>query len=137
MYHVLFLKQTRNTLAQASKNGRKPYLFPQKKFVSVFYAINIFNTMYYFKPTNLNMVRRENAFCKFHTFFGFVSCLPWFETKKFQAEASSQLRKKIKAVNFFVTISNLKKRKKYNTFVILDLFIISIPNSNTVKVMYM
>ena len=29
------------------------------------------------------IVRRENAFCKFHT-FGFVyhvSCLPWFETK--------------------------------------------------------
>ena len=34
---------------------RKPYLFPQKKFVSVFYAINIFNTIY-FKPTN-----RENS----------------------------------------------------------------------------
>ena len=33
---------TRNTLTQASKNGRKPYLFPQKKFISVFYAINIF-----------------------------------------------------------------------------------------------
>ena len=30
------------------RNGRKPYLFPQKKFVSVFYAINIFNTIYYF-----------------------------------------------------------------------------------------
>ena len=45
---------TRNTLTQASKNGRKPYLFPQKKFVSVFYAINIFNTIYYFKPTNFN-----------------------------------------------------------------------------------
>ena len=31
-------KLTRNTfnLTQASKNGRKPYLFPQKKFVSVF-----------------------------------------------------------------------------------------------------
>ena len=24
---------TRNTLTQASKNGHKPYLFPQKKFV--------------------------------------------------------------------------------------------------------
>ena len=35
--------RTRNTLTQASKNGRKPFLFPQKKFVSVFYAINIFN----------------------------------------------------------------------------------------------
>ena len=41
-----------NTLTQASKNGRKPYLFLQKKFISVFYAINIFNTIYYFKPTN-------------------------------------------------------------------------------------
>ena len=39
---------------QASKNGRKPYVFPQKKFVSMFYAINIFNTIYYFKPTNFN-----------------------------------------------------------------------------------
>ena len=30
------------------------------------------------------IVRRENAFCKVHNFFGFVyhvSCLPWFETK--------------------------------------------------------
>ena len=30
------------------------------------------------------IVRRENAFCKFQTFFGFVyhvSCWPWFETK--------------------------------------------------------
>ena len=44
----------------------------------MFYAINILNTIYYFKPTNLN-----NAFCKFHTFSFFynVSCLPWFETK--------------------------------------------------------
>ena len=49
---------TRNTLTQASKNGRKPNLFHQKKFVSVFYAINIFNTIYYFKPTNFNF-----AFC--------------------------------------------------------------------------
>ena len=47
-------KYTRNTLTQASKNGRKPYLFPQKKFVSVFYAITIINTIYYFKPTNFN-----------------------------------------------------------------------------------
>ena len=45
---------TRNTLTQASKNGRKPHLFPQKKFVRVFYAINIFNTIYYFKTTNFN-----------------------------------------------------------------------------------
>ena len=43
-----------NTLTQASKNGRKPYLFPRKKSVSKFYAINIFNTIYYFKPTNFN-----------------------------------------------------------------------------------
>ena len=45
---------TRNKLTQASKNGRKPYLFPQKKCVSVFYAINICKTIYYFKPTNFN-----------------------------------------------------------------------------------
>ena len=52
----IFIHQctTRNTLTQASKNGRKPYLFPQKKFASVFYAINIFNTIYYDKPTNFN-----------------------------------------------------------------------------------
>ena len=36
------LTGTRNTLMQGPKNGRKPYLFPQKKFVSMFYAINIF-----------------------------------------------------------------------------------------------
>ena len=48
--------QTRSTLMQASKNSQKPYLFPQKKFISVymFYAINILNTIYYFKLTNLN-----------------------------------------------------------------------------------
>ena len=34
--------------------GYKPYLFPRKKSVSVFYAINVFNTIYYFKPTNFN-----------------------------------------------------------------------------------
>ena len=62
---------TRNTLTQASKNDRKPYLFPQKKFIRVFYAINIFNTIYYFKPTNF-FVHKDNAFCKFYTFFGFV-----------------------------------------------------------------
>ena len=46
--------QTRNTLTQASNNGRKPYLFPQKKIVSVFYVINIVNTINYFKRTNFN-----------------------------------------------------------------------------------
>ena len=40
--------KTRNTLTQASKNGRKHYLFPQKKFVSVFYAINKFTFTFYF-----------------------------------------------------------------------------------------
>ena len=45
---------TRNTMTQASKKDCKPYLYPQKKFVSVFYSINIFNTIYYFKPTNFN-----------------------------------------------------------------------------------
>ena len=44
---------TRNTLTQASKNGCKPHLFPQKKFVSMFYA---FNTIYFFKPTNFHCV---------------------------------------------------------------------------------
>ena len=48
------IAETRNTLTQASKNGRKPYLFPQKKFVSVFYAKNTFNTIYYFKRKNFN-----------------------------------------------------------------------------------
>ena len=46
---------TRNTLTQASKNGCKPYLFPQKKFVSVFYAIHIINTMY--RLVNLSRAR--------------------------------------------------------------------------------
>ena len=36
------------------KERPQPYLFPLKKFVSVFYAINIFNTIYYFKSTNFN-----------------------------------------------------------------------------------
>ena len=54
-------------------------LFPQKKFVSVFYAIKIKNTIYYFKPTNFKMPFVNSTF-----FFGFVYhvfCLPWFETK--------------------------------------------------------
>ena len=88
-----------------TKNGRKPYLFPQKKFVIVFYAINIFNTIYYFKPTNL---RREKAFCKFHTFFGFVyhvSCLPWFETK-------NNIRC-IDAPEYAFTHRNLPESEKY------------------------
>ena len=58
---------------QASKNGRKPHMFPQKKFVSMFYAINIFNTIYYFKPTNFKM-----PFVNSTLYFGFVyhvSCL--------------------------------------------------------------
>ena len=68
IYTRAWIRQmTRNILTQASKNGCKPYFFPQKKFVSVFYAINIFNTIYYFKPTNFNCAQR-----KFHTFFGFV-----------------------------------------------------------------
>ena len=41
------------------KNGHKPYLFPQKKFLSVFYAKNIFNTIYYLKPTNFNCASRK------------------------------------------------------------------------------
>ena len=98
---------TRNTLTEASKNSRKSYLFPQKKFVSLLYAINIFNTIYNFKPTNL-IVRRENAFCKFHTFFGFVnhvSCLPWFETKY-------NIRC-INAQEYAFTHRNLPKSEKY------------------------
>ena len=30
---------------------------PKKKFVGVFYAMNIFNTIYYFKPTNFKGVQ--------------------------------------------------------------------------------
>ena len=53
-------KPTRNTLTQASKNGRKPYLFPQKKFVSVLCNKHIiYNTIYYFKPTNSNCAQRK------------------------------------------------------------------------------
>ena len=70
---------TRNTLTQASKNGRKPYLFPQKKFISVFYAINIFNTIYYFDKFYLCIKTMHCAFCKFHTLFR--CCLPRIETK--------------------------------------------------------
>ena len=38
----------------ATKSGRKLSLFPHEKFISVFYAINIFNTIYYIQPTNFN-----------------------------------------------------------------------------------
>ena len=45
--------------------------------------------VYYYTPSIISnrqtlIVRRENAFCKFHTVISFVyhvSCLPWFETK--------------------------------------------------------
>ena len=51
--------KTKNTLTQASKNGLKPYLFPQKTYVKMFYAINIFNAICYFKPTNFNCALRK------------------------------------------------------------------------------
>ena len=51
---------TRNTLTQASKNGRKPYLFPQKKFVSVFYAMNILSPSI-ISNRQILIMRRENA----------------------------------------------------------------------------
>ena len=55
------------TLTQASKKGRKPYLFPQKQFVSMFYAINILTPSIISNRQTL-IVRGENAFCKFQTF---------------------------------------------------------------------
>ena len=85
-FSIWFLSEdiTRNTLTQASKNDRKPYLFPQKKFVSVFYAINIFNTIYYFTNRQTIIVRRENVFCKFHTLFSvlFTMFLVYHELKQ-------------------------------------------------------
>ena len=76
---------TRNALTQASKNGRKPYLFPQKKFVSVFYAINTFNTICYFKPTNFNC-----AYRKFHTFFCLLTMFPVHQDLKLAAGNKSR-----------------------------------------------
>ena len=61
------------------KERPQTLLVPSEEIFSMFYEINISNTIYYFKPTNFNC-----AFCKFHIFFGcvyYVSCLPWFETK--------------------------------------------------------
>ena len=52
--HIPLYWETRNTLTQASNNGRKPNLSLQKKIVSMFYAINILNTISYFKLTNFN-----------------------------------------------------------------------------------
>ena len=77
-------KPTRNILTQASKNGRKHYLFPQKKFVKACFMQYTYLTPSIISNRQTFIVRRENAFCKFYTFFGFVyhvSCLPWFETK--------------------------------------------------------
>ena len=64
---ILIKLLTRNTLTQTSKNDRKSYLFSKKKFVSMFYAINILNTSIISNRQTL-IVRRENAFCIFHTF---------------------------------------------------------------------
>ena len=47
-------KHKKHIDASVKERPQTLYLFPQKKFVSVFYAINIFNTIYYFKPTNFN-----------------------------------------------------------------------------------
>ena len=62
---------TRNALTQASKKGRKPYLFPQKNFVSVFMQLT-YLTPPIIPNWKILIVRRENAFCKFHIFFGFL-----------------------------------------------------------------
>ena len=63
------------------RTGRKPYLFPQKEFVSVFYATNIFYTIYYFKPTNFNCAQSKKTPFVNSTLFSVlftmhVSCLP-------------------------------------------------------------
>ena len=54
---------------QASKNGRKPYLFPQKNFVSMFYAIILTPSIILNRLTSV--VRREipHFFRSFFTIF--------------------------------------------------------------------
>ena len=73
--HIMIIKI--NTLMQASKNGRKPYLFPQKKFVSVFYAISIF-----ISNRHTLIVRREIP----HSFRFCLTCflftMIWNKNKK-------------------------------------------------------
>ena len=98
----------KSLMQETHRRKRQRSIFDsQKKFLNPFYAINIFNTIYYFKPQTL-IVRRENTFCKFHTFFGFVyhvSCLPWFKTKN-----------KIRcndAPKYAFTRRNLPKSEKY------------------------
>ena len=70
--------------------------------------MNIFNTRYYFKTANW-IVRRENAFREFHTFFGFdyhVSCLPWFETQ-------NKILRCIDAPRYAFTHRNVPESEKY------------------------
>ena len=59
-YHIIDISQYSMSLIEQethwrkrAKNGRRPYLFHQKKFVRVLYAINIY-IIYNFKPTNFN-----------------------------------------------------------------------------------
>ena len=72
----LYQSLTRNKLTQASKNGHKPNLFPQKKFVSMFYA---FNTIFFylFERSLASMLMRyccSMIGCFFGVLFCFASC---------------------------------------------------------------
>ena len=58
LYLNLYNYITRNTLTQAKKNGREPYLFPQKKFISV--HIYLMSVLY--KITRQLSLVQPNAF---------------------------------------------------------------------------
>ena len=103
-YLFMFMSiNTRNTLTQASKNDHKPFLFCKRVLCN---KHNLTPSIISNRQTLI--VRRENAFCKFHTFFRFVyhvSCLPCFKTK-------NKIRF-IDAPKFAFTHRNLPESEKY------------------------
>ena len=72
------LIQNKKHIDASVKERSQTLVAPQKKFVSVFYVINILTSPITSNRQTL-IVRRENDFRKFHNLFGFiyhVSCLP-------------------------------------------------------------
>ena len=95
------------------KERPQTYLFPQKKFISLFYTINIFNTIYYFKPTKIYLCIKTMPFVN-STLFRF--CLPRIETKN-----------KIRCIDdpkYAFTQKSTRIRKAYLNLKSLDSFIL-------------
>ena len=77
------VKEEQETHWRKRQNVRKPYLFPQKKFVSVFYVIN-YLTPFFIQTDKFQLCVEKMPFVNstlFSVFVYHVSCLPWFEAQ--------------------------------------------------------